>query len=141
MNAITALGMALSLAAPGPKEKPKAEIDIVGEWVAVSQERHGKPDKPFADSMSFTADVKWSRVFEGKAMRNCERYKLDVTAKPAILDLLFTPETNAVGVFGIVRVDGDTLTFCFSYSNRTSASKFEAAEGSGYMLLIMKRKK
>ena len=133
--------LALSLAAPGPKEKPKAEIDIVGEWVAVSQERNGKPETPFADSMTFTADGKWSRVFEGKPLKNCEKYELDATAKPATLNLLFTPETNLRGAFGIVRVDGDTLTFCYSFSNRTRASKFEAGEGSGYTLLIMKRKK
>jgi uncharacterized protein (TIGR03067 family) len=133
--------LALSLAAPGPKEKPKGEIDILGEWVFVSQERNGKPETPFADSMSFTADGKWGRVIEGKPLKNCEKYELDSTAKPAILNLLFTPETNAVGAFGIVRVDGDTLTFCYSFSNRARASKFEAAEGSGYTLLVMKRKK
>src|SRR5262249_41344620 len=130
----TLLIVALTLGAPGPKEKPKAEIDIVGEWVVVSQERNGKPEKPIADSMSFRADGKWGRVFEGRQMRNCDKYVLDATANPANLNLIFTPETNVSGMFGIVRIDGDKLTFCFSFNDRALASKFEAAEGSGYTL-------
>lgn len=133
--------LAMTLGAPGPKEKPKGEIDIVGEWLVVSQERNGKPDGPFADSLSFTADGKWGRVFEGKPAKNCEKYELDTTAKPATLNLLFTPDTNVRGAFGIVRVDGDTLTFCYSYNSRVRATQFEAAEGSGYTLMVLKRKK
>jgi uncharacterized protein (TIGR03067 family) len=127
--------------APAAKEKPKGGIDIVSEWVAVSQEYDGKPAMPIADSLTFMADGKWERVFQGKPMKNCEKYVLDVTEKPATLDLLFTPDTNAAGLFGIVRVDGDTLTICYSYNSKVRAQKFAAETGSGYTLLIMKRKK
>lgn len=141
MNA-TLLTIALVLAAPAPKERPKAGIDIVGEWVVVSQEIDGKPDTPIVVSMSFASDGKWGQTFVGdKAAKNCEKYELNAAAKPATLDLLFTPETNIAGVYGIVRVDGDTLKFCYGYSPTIRASKFEAAARSGYTLMVLKRKK
>src|SRR5947207_731989 len=115
MNGTTLLALALSLGAPGPKDAPKKGIDIVGEWIVESQEQNGKPVTAFADSLSFAADGKWARTFEGKPARNCEKYVLDVNEKLATLDLLFTPDTNIRGLFAIVRVDGDNLTLCYSY--------------------------
>jgi uncharacterized protein (TIGR03067 family) len=135
------LTAALTLGAPTIKDPPKKGIDIVGEWIVESQEQDGKPVKPIAESMTFAADGKWARTLEGKLTKNSEKYVLDATAKPATLDLLFTRDTALRGLFGIVRVNGDTLTFCYSYRSDVRASKFEAAEGSGYALVVMKRKK
>src|SRR5262245_45731396 len=126
----TLLTLAVVLAAPAPKERPKAGIDIVGEWIVVSQESDGKPDTPIIVSMSFTADGKWGRTFVGaKAATDCGKYEVDARAKPAMLDLLFTPGANVSGLYGIVRVDGDTLQFCYGYDPEVRASKFEAAKG------------
>jgi uncharacterized protein (TIGR03067 family) len=134
--------VALVLAAPAPKERPKPGIDIVGEWIVVSQEIDGKPDTPITVSMSFRADGKWGRTFVGaKVAKDCGKYEVDGSAKPAKLDLLFTPGANISGLYGIVRVDGDTLKFCYGYSPEVRASKFEAAKGSGYTLIVLERKK
>jgi uncharacterized protein (TIGR03067 family) len=142
MNATLALGVVLSIGAPASKEKPKSEIDIVGEWIVVSQEIDGKPDTPIIVSMSFTADGQWGQTFVGdKAAKNCEKYVLSATAKPATLDLIFTPDTNISGVYGIVRVDGDTLKFCYGYSPKARPSKFDTTMGSGHTLVVLTRKK
>jgi uncharacterized protein (TIGR03067 family) len=134
------LSLALSVGAPAAKDKPKGDIDIVGEWLVVSQELDGKPDKPFADSLTFAADGKWERVFEGKPARNCDKYIVDTTAKPATLDLLFTKDTNIRGLYGIVRVDGDILTLSYGHRSDVRPQKFESVAGSSNALVILKRK-
>lgn len=134
------IALALLLSAPAPKDAPKID-NIVGEWTVVNQERDGKAGSFFSDSMSFTADGKWGRVYEGKEARNCEKYVLDTTAKPGTIDLIFTKDTNVAGAYGIVRIDGDTLTMCLNYSSRVRPDKFESPAGSSNMLIVMKRVK
>lgn len=139
---VTLLTLAVVLTAPGPKERPKPGIDILGEWIVVRQEIDGQPDKPIVVSMSFAADGKWGRTFVGaKAAIDSGTYEVDARAKPAVFDLLFTPGANITGLYGIVRIDGDTLQFCYAYSPDARASKFEAARGSGYTLMVLERKK
>jgi uncharacterized protein (TIGR03067 family) len=129
------------LAAPAPKDAPKKD-DIVGEWTVVNQKQDGKAaEYLFADSMSFAADGKWGRVFKGREARNCEKYVVDSTAKPATIDLIFTKDTNVAGAYGIARLDGDTLTLCLNYSSQGRPSKFESPTGSSNMLIVMKRVK
>jgi uncharacterized protein (TIGR03067 family) len=130
----------LSLGAPASKDPPPKEPSILGEWVAVSQEANGKPATPFADVLVFKPDGKWERVFEGRALRNCEKYEFGATAKPATLSLIFTPETNVAGAFGIIRVDGDTMTFSFGYNSRVRPQTFTTEAGSGNSVLVLTRK-
>jgi len=133
---------AFILGAPAPKDAPKKELDIVGEWTVVNQERDGKGgDYFFADTMSFTAEGKWARTYRGKEGKNSDKYVVDTTAKPATIDLLFTKDTNVAGAYGIARLDGDTLTLCLNYSSRGRPSKFESPVGSSNMLIVLKRAK
>jgi uncharacterized protein (TIGR03067 family) len=141
----TLLGPALALGAPNLKEKDKGP-SLVGEWEVESITSNGM-QSPAAPGLhyTFTDDGKWLIQRNGKEMSPTinRGFTTDAKPTPPTVDLVTTrpggPESRMIGIY---KIDGDTLTIC---GTRTKGSdrptKFEAPEGSGNIIYVLKRPK
>jgi len=142
MNWLPALGLALAVGAPAPKEAPKkAEPpSIVGEWECVECTAGGRTASAeelddLQCGYKFTADGKfqsrWGKqVFEGT-------YTTDSAKDPAQMDCV-SDKTGKVGQL-IYKVEKDKLTICGAEGGRDRPTKFESPAGTRIMLLTFKR--
>jgi uncharacterized protein (TIGR03067 family) len=142
---IRTLVLALTVAAPALKDRPNKAADLTGEWVVESSVANGRP-RPGGKELQryvFAADGTWT-VYRGERKLNGDRaYRVDVAADPPAITLKYEPaEQDGREALGIYKVDGDTLTLCYT---RTGSGRrptaFESAPGSGVNLIILKRAK
>ena len=133
------LGLALTIAAPAPKESPKpapADNPLLGEWVVESHIASGKPipqvGKP--ERVTVTKDG-WKVKKELEAESNLS---LDLTKDPPHIDVWVPTQGEEARVRGIYKLDGDTLTVCYSLGAERP-TKFESLPRSGNWLLTLKR--
>ncbi len=129
------LTLALAVAAPGPKDKPRAEAGpIEGQWVLGSYVQGGQPD-PKRIGLHFTFDQGTVTVAEeGQGIRYAVRPKAD----PPEIDL--TAAKDAIP--GIYKIDGGTLTICFPKGGgKDRPTRFESPAGSPLVLMTLKRDK
>ena len=141
-HCLTAVGLALLVGTPAPKEAPKkADVpSIVGEWECSSFMGGGRAATPnelsqIAIVMEFTADGKF-RSQEGKA-RHTGKYTINASKDPAELD--YAAGGIAKGNHGIYKVDKDTLTICVAEGGGVRPTKFESPAGTRIMLLTFTR--
>jgi len=144
------VGLAVTVGAPVTKEKdPPKEAAIVGEWEGTKAVAGGK-EMPVPEGgirFEFTADGKLI-IHEGKKDQpDTGTYKVDTKKDPAELDMI-PPVNQKVAappsIPGIFKVDGDTLTLCFSKGPEATTkrpTKFESTDGSDTILITMKRVK
>jgi uncharacterized protein (TIGR03067 family) len=72
------------------------------------------------------------------------KYKLDPSAKPKAIDIVHSIQGGGEEtVRAIYKLDGDKLTICgkFHGGGGERPTEFESKEGSGIMLMILKREK
>ena len=144
MSACLLLGLAVAVGAPA-KDAPKKEVSIVGEWAGEKLTQGGK-DRPPPEGgvhLTFTGDGKFL-VREGKREQAEQgTYKVDTKKDPAEIDITPPAEKAQRGLLrGIIKVDGDTLTFCFTAGEDAERpTTFESPEGSRVRLMTLKRVK
>lgn len=137
-----ALFVALTLAAPALKDPPKKELNIVGEWVVESQTTGGRVLKTTAEvTYMFGADGGWTITRKaGKAVGVGSRtYTVDPKADPPAIDMKLSAAAARPTYQGIVKVDGDRLTLCYTRSGEDRPTRFESPEGSNVILIILRR--
>src|SRR5262245_5277095 len=112
----TLLITVLAVSAPALKDPPKTEVNIVGEWVVESQTSGGAMVKSATpQTYTFAADGTWTVTRGGKAVRKTNRtYSLDKTTNPASIDLKTSAAAARPSMIGIVKVEHDVLTVCYS---------------------------
>lgn len=133
------LGLTLVIGAPGAKDPPKKDPpSIVGVWIGEAGLQGGKPKPPEDASMEFTKDG--NLVFKEKGREIAGSYKLDAKKTPAELDLTLGAGGQNLSLPGIYKIDGDTLTICFTFMGERP-TKFESPAGSMNMLITLKRAK
>lgn len=144
MNVVL-LGLALGVGAPALKEKDKAP-SMVGEWEVESVTTNGT-QSPAGTGLryTFTDDGKWLIARNGKESSPTinRGFTEDRKPNPPTVDLVTSrpggPESRMIGIY---KIEGDTLTIC---GTRTKGgdrpTKFEALEGSGNTLYVLKRPK
>lgn len=134
------LGLAVSLGAPAPKDKPT----VVGEWAAESVVAGGKtlPGPPGGASFTFAADGKL-RVRDGDKVSDDGSYTVDPKKDPAEIDLIPPAAQKKPPTQGIYKLDGDTLTLCFHPKDPKAGrpKAFESPDGSTAMVITLKRVK
>jgi uncharacterized protein (TIGR03067 family) len=137
--------LALTVAAPGPKDPPKKDPSgVVGDWVYVKIVTAGGdgPDPPEGLTMTFTADG-MTAVHSGIEKPRFTPYKADPKKDPPEIDFL-PARTNpdAPGGYGIYRIEGDTLTLCLPYGDNTiRPTAFESRAGTEVAIITLKRAK
>lgn len=137
MNALLLLGLLMTGEAP-KKDAPKDEKAIEGTWIIESVKIDGKDNEEIKGEKLIFKDGKFTK--KGKNTDAEGTYKLDPAAKPKTLDV--TPEGKDQVVAAIYKLDGDKMTIC-TVPNPGGArpTEFNSKEGSGVMLLELKREK
>jgi uncharacterized protein (TIGR03067 family) len=137
------LALALTVAAPGPKDPPKKEADLLlGKWVGVKSELGGQPEPQPAGGVivEFTTDGKMVSQ-EGANAPEESGYTTDPKKDPAEIDITVPAfDKKVIRMVGIFKVEGDTLTMCLVV-DRKRPTKFETAAGELTALLTFKRAK
>jgi uncharacterized protein (TIGR03067 family) len=135
------IGLALTVAAPGPKEAPKppaADNPLLGEWVVESHIASGKPipirDKP--ERVMITKDL-WK---VGKELKTESNLWLDPTKDPPQIDVWVPDQGDETRNRGIYKLIGDTLTICYS-TGPERPTKFESLPKSRNWLITLRRVK
>jgi uncharacterized protein (TIGR03067 family) len=140
MNWLPALGLALVVGAPIPKEAPKkAEApSIAGEWACIKFVAGGQEfprDMLPTVIFEFTSDGKF-RVREGDMLTD-GTYSADETKNPAEIE--YGTDKVAKRNKGIYKVEKDTLTFCFAEGGGERPTKFESPAGKRVLLMTFSR--
>jgi uncharacterized protein (TIGR03067 family) len=133
-------GLALTVAAPAPKDAPKpapSDNPLLGEWVVESHVHSGKPiprtGKP--DRVKITK-YHWV-VNETETEANLS---LDSTKDPPHIDFWIPKQGEETRVRSIYKLEGDTLTVCYSIGP-DRPSMFESPAKSRIWLMTLKRVK
>jgi uncharacterized protein (TIGR03067 family) len=139
-------GLALLVAAPGPKDAPKKEPTIVGEWVGEKAVSGGMelPVPKGGITITFTKDGVVAVVEGGRAKPDNGSYKVDPKKDPPEIDLIPPDNKKEPTVLGIYKLDGDTLTLCFDRGGGGASDrpkKFESPAGSSTIVMTLKRGK
>jgi uncharacterized protein (TIGR03067 family) len=135
----TVMFTVLALGAPALKDPPKSDIKIVGEWIVESQVTYGRPIKTTVERRyTFSDDGKWTLNTKAKAGAVERTYKIDATKKPVAIDMKYT---TAITYAGIIKVEGDTMTLCYTRKADERPTKFESPEESATILIVLKRAK
>ena len=137
------IGLAVVVAAPAPKEAPKKEPTIVGEWIGEKAVSGGKelPVPPGGIAMGFNADGTLTLHEGGKGNAKTGSYKVDPKKNPAEIDLVPPADKKDDTILGIYKLEGDTLTLCFQKGSGERPMKFESPEGDRTVVITMKRVK
>jgi uncharacterized protein (TIGR03067 family) len=143
MTTLLLFGLALATSAPAPKDAPKNESTIVGEWVVDSMTLGGLAGlkSPAGVKYEFTGDGHWLIHRGGGEARIEREYKLDSKTDPPSIDVsegIAKPRVT----LGIYRLEGNTLTLCFAGTGEADRPKtFESPAGSRVLLLVLKKVK
>ena len=134
-------GTMWGIAAPGPKEEPKkaaSQSPIVGEWILDSATAGGMAVPQVDMKFEFTKEGKMIQTRKGKRDREEQAYTVNEKKDPFEIDWVI--RKNEGTILGIWKVDGDTLTLCFTdgYDGKRP-SKFESLAGSKELLFKFKR--
>jgi uncharacterized protein (TIGR03067 family) len=141
-NAVWTLTAALALAAADADIK-KDEDRLQGHWKVTSVENSGKKSeaKMIANWKLVVAGDKMTAL-DGNDVMDEYTFRLDAAAKPPAIDLTIQTGTEKdKKVQGVYRIEGDTLTVCVGEPGKERPKEFRSAEGSGHMLLVLRRAK
>jgi uncharacterized protein (TIGR03067 family) len=142
LAACVALCAAMLIAADNAKDKDKKAADkIQGTYTVVSVVRDGEDLPDAKDAMvTYTAD---KYTVKTKDEMHGGTYTLDSTQKPKEIDSTPAQGDNKDKVLkGIYKLEGDTLTICMPMKSEQDRPKaFESKQGSGLLLVILKRQK
>ena len=142
-NKFLVFGIALTLAAPAPKDAPKkaAPSPIIGDWVCVDLVAGGRMITPAEMNQvgpmgnEFTADGKHRGRFGAETTEGT--FTTDPSKDPAELNCVSAK--NGRSAAGIYRVEKDTLTLCFTEGGVVRPTKFESPAGTRIMLMTFRR--
>jgi uncharacterized protein (TIGR03067 family) len=136
------IGLTLVVGAPAAKEKPKKDPPgPVGRWTVESATFAGMPLPKPELTISFTADGKYETRAAGGDAKIGGTFTLDPKKDPPEMDLTDPGQANPGKVSAaIYKIDGDTLTICSSTDGERPRA-FDAAAGSKFVLLVLKRTK
>jgi len=144
MTASLIVGLALAVAAPGPKDAAKPAAKLEGEWVVEKFEGPKEDAPPGSITLKFSDNH--ITIFEPKRERPEEAdYTVDLTKKPAQIDL--RPVQRGGGakpelvVYGIFAIEGDTLTLCIGKDGADRPTELRGNAEKGIMLITLKRVK
>ncbi len=144
--AVAVFGFAAGCGKKAGTSAPAGNAGIEGGWTLVSIELAGMKDtktveKPEAErTIRATAD-KLIATKNGK--EDPLAYKIDYSKTPNEIDLTDTKENGKVQtMYGICKLEGDTLTICAALSDKPAdrPKEFKSTPESPTMLMTLKKK-
>ena len=116
-------------------EKPRPDTELIqGKWKIISFEADGQKETGLVgDIWEFTGD----KIITDKREKT---YRLDPAKRPGRFDAQGKPVQEGfppVGMVGIYKLEGDTLTICFG--KKEKPKEFESRTGSEFTLYVCER--
>jgi len=139
MTPIAILSIAVSVAAPLPKERPGTS-SVVGEWV-IEKLRVGGADLEVDHSLRFVfgRDGTYG-VYRGEYFLDVwYKYESDLKVKPATID--WNGPWDKATARGIFVVDGDTLKVCCADPDKPRPLTFESTPSKPTKVFVFTRVK
>jgi uncharacterized protein (TIGR03067 family) len=135
-------GLTVALAAPAGKDLPKKDPpSLIGEWVGETGIRGGTPhNPPPGTTITFTKDGKMIMKEGGHDKTMEGTYTADPKKDTPEISISLAPAAKDATLVGIYRIEGDTLTLCFSMGGDRPKA-FESPAGTQVMLITCKRAK
>lgn len=142
----------VAIGRPGPRRRgpatkdppPKAGNSLVGEWQAEKVLIGGQDFTPKGKGenprFSFGEDGKLT-VTEGDKKPETGTYKVDAKADPPRVDLIPGAGSKDPTLYGVYKVDGDTLTIAVADKESDRPTKLEPSKEAKAMVLVFKRAK
>jgi uncharacterized protein (TIGR03067 family) len=122
-------------------KKGSLHSKLLGKWTYTSGQRAGETVDPSGLPGDVTFRKKDLTLPAGPEGEFLIGYSLDESKKPATINLSIkdgpVPEGTSVG---ILKIEGDTLTICYSFDGSGRPAKFESTEQNGAHLFVLKRK-
>jgi uncharacterized protein (TIGR03067 family) len=129
---------------PTPREMPKPfHEQLVGEWrlvkAVIGGEAKGKERTVFVFTKTDIRVRENDRQWDGDGDEDAT-YTLDETRSPIHIEITPRPQGNDPNVRGIIKLDGEKLTLCFSHSGKGSRpTEFTSTAGTSNALMILER--
>jgi uncharacterized protein (TIGR03067 family) len=122
------------------EELRKVVAALKGKWQMVSRIEDGIPsEKGSVDKRILMFDDGKYTVMEADKLYAEGNYKLDVTKKPVWFDR--TTSQKEKRERGIMKVEGDMLTYCLAAPAGDRPTDFTSPKGKDYLLVVYKRVK
>ncbi|MCS6896549.1 MAG: TIGR03067 domain-containing protein [Nitrospira sp.] len=142
MSAVLFLSLATAVAAPAKDPAKKEPPSLLGEWTVMKVTVGGKDSAnlPSGAALRFLADGVLI-ILEGDGEEpQMGTYSIDVKADPCRIDIK-AANRQGDGIFGIFKIEGDTLTICMSQNAAERPQKFESPPGSQVALITLAKAK
>jgi uncharacterized protein (TIGR03067 family) len=140
--ALLAVSLGLVAAAPVPEKKDELK-KFEGDWVFTGWEQGGQslPEERLREAKWSVKGNKYT--FQMGPRTEEGTLKLDSGKKPAAVDLTITAGADkGKEQLGIYRIERDAVVLCLAEPGaKERPTEFAAPEGSGHMLLTIKRAK
>ena len=140
---LTVVALALLLLLPAAllhADAPTADKDLDGDWEVVAMVRDGKEGTPPADAKPQVTIKGDAVTFKTGDASHKATIKIDASKSPKTIDL--TPgdgPQEGKTMAGIYEIKGDELRVCHGEPDKARPSELSSKEGSGVMLITLKR--
>ena len=141
MSLLTLIAATSFVAAPVPKEAPKAE-GVEGEWKVVQFLHGGVPHNPEGPPATIVIKGNTMTVKERQCGDDVFALTLDPKASPATVDMREMRDGKPGELLpGIYLLEKDKLTICFSMGRMERPKEFKSVPGNHTGLLVIERVK
>lgn len=122
-------------------ESPVDAKNLVGTWSCVSAVVDGKPlADETAKQLVLTLTADRYKTVRGEQVLFDSTYSVDASKNPAQIDMIGTEgELKGKSAPGILKLDGDSLTMCYTMPGKDRPAAFESQPQSGVFLVVWKR--
>jgi uncharacterized protein (TIGR03067 family) len=141
--AVALAGMFTTAEGNAQEAEKQLAAALKGTWQMVSRIEDGvAADKELVSRRTITvADGKYTVRDASKVITEAT-FKLDPSKKPAWFDVTYPGDDGkTVTERGVIKVEGDTLTFCLAAPGAARATEFRSAKGDDHLLVAYKRVK
>jgi uncharacterized protein (TIGR03067 family) len=132
----------LLLAAEPPNDAAKKDLEkIQGRWTVQQAQREGKdaPDQ-LREKMAVKIDGSKLDIDDSESARKeIAEINLDPSKSPAAIDLKISRPGNNETLFGIYKIDGETLSICWTKHGGERPNEFKTKPGSDQVLFVLTR--
>jgi uncharacterized protein (TIGR03067 family) len=129
------------LAAIANGESPVDAKNLWGTWGCVSAVVDGKPlGDETAKQLVLTLTAERYKTERAGQVLFDSTYSIDASKNPAQIDMIGTEgDLKGKPALGILKLDGDSLTMCYTMPGKERPAAFESQPQTGVFLVVWKR--